>query len=161
MQKRPGADQGGFSLIELMVVVLVIGALLAIAVPTFLIAQDNAKKKTATANVRTALSAIKTIFADKETYDFGRADLAAAEPSLDWGAIDGTPVGAGDGPQKIGWTNDPTSMTLVSKSKQGVCFWVKEDTLSGTSYSRGATSAGCDPAAMGGSPGPSSDAWND
>lgn len=124
------SDETGFSLVELAVVVLLIGILLAIAVPTFLSAQENAKTKAATANLRSALSAIKTVYADKQSYDFDRSVLVTAEPSLDWAAGDGASISPTDGPQRIAWTNTNTTMTLTSKSKPGICFWVREDSAS-------------------------------
>jgi prepilin-type N-terminal cleavage/methylation domain-containing protein len=50
----------GFTLVELMVVVLIIGILVAIAVPVFLNASASAQAKSCQANQRTVLGAFQT-----------------------------------------------------------------------------------------------------
>ena len=71
-----------------MVVVLIIAILLAIAIPTFLGAQNKAKDRSAQSSARNALTNAKTIYADGGTYVTasgsvaGIAVLAASEPSL-------------------------------------------------------------------------------
>jgi len=50
----------GFTLVELMVVVLIIGILVAIAVPVFLNASASAAAKSCQANQRTVIGAIQT-----------------------------------------------------------------------------------------------------
>jgi len=57
----------GFTLVELMVVVLIIGILVAIAVPVFLNASANAQAKSCQANQRTWSGALQTYNAQKGT----------------------------------------------------------------------------------------------
>src|SRR5213593_4258357 len=58
----------GFTLIELMVVVLIIAILIAIAIPTFLGARKRAQDRAAQSNLRNALTAEKTYYTDNEIY---------------------------------------------------------------------------------------------
>ena len=58
----------GFTLIELMVVVLIIAILLAIAIPTFLGAQNKAKDRSAQSSLRDTVVAAKSIFVDSQDY---------------------------------------------------------------------------------------------
>ncbi|MGZ4725511.1 MAG: hypothetical protein ACXV8L_15000, partial [Ilumatobacteraceae bacterium] len=66
-----------------MVVVLIIAILLAIAIPTFLGAQNKAKDRSAQSSARNALTNAKTIFADTGLYTgVTNTALTASEPSL-------------------------------------------------------------------------------
>lgn len=58
----------GFTLIELMVVILIIAILIAIAVPVFNLAREGAYKRTCQANLRTLESAIQTYNATAEKW---------------------------------------------------------------------------------------------
>src|SRR3954449_5351551 len=68
-------EEEGFTLIELMVVVLIIAILIAIAIPTFLGARQRAQDRAAQSNLRNGLTAEKTVYTDTQNYDTTVATL--------------------------------------------------------------------------------------
>jgi len=128
IQRRlQGQREDGFTLIELMVVVLIIAILIAIAIPTFLGARARAQDRAAQSNLRNALTAEKTYYTDNQAYS---ADVAATgalktiEPSLNWTA-DGTPGTAGQVLVAVSGT-PATTVILGAYSASGSCFYLKD-----------------------------------
>lgn len=138
--------EGGFTLIELMVVVLIIAILIAIAIPTFLGARQRAQNRAAQSNLRNALTAEKTFYTDAEAYT---ADAAVAlpgiEPSLTWNAGAGAQDVVG---VAISGAGDVVCVETISAS--GTTYALKDVATgagAGTYYHTGAA---CDTVANGG-----------
>jgi type IV pilus assembly protein PilA len=62
------AAEAGFTLIELMVVLLIIAILLAIAIPTFLGVANSAGDRAAQSNLTNALTEVKALYQNSATY---------------------------------------------------------------------------------------------
>src|SRR3954463_1821587 len=82
LRARLDHNEEGFTLIELMVVVLIIAILLAIAIPSFLGARSKAQDRAAQSNARNALTAEKTFYTDNQKYSDLSTDMKGIEPSL-------------------------------------------------------------------------------
>jgi type IV pilus assembly protein PilA len=140
-RRLQGEREGGFTLIELMVVVLIIAILIAIAIPTFLGARTRAQDRAAQASLRNALVAAKSIYTDKQDYaqaiKTGAADpLEGVEPSLDYVTTDA----ASTGPNVVSTGNTGTGTWFgAALSASGTCFFIKDNVSAGTTYASGST----------------------
>jgi len=133
IRKRLSHDEEqGFTLIELMVVVLIIAILIAIAIPTFLGARQRAQDRAAQSNLRNALTAEKSFYTDKQAYTQTQSELTAIEPSLAFDATADSAPTAGS----IAVAASGGTVTLGTKSASGTCFYVRDVVTTGTTYTK-------------------------
>jgi type IV pilus assembly protein PilA len=138
-RRLQGEREGGFTLIELMVVVLIIAILIAIAIPTFLGARQRAQNRAAQSSLRNAFTAAKTIYTDAQSYaTVSQATMSAVEPSLTY-APDATTDSTGQ--NNVAVTGTATVFAAAALSASGTCYWIKENVATGTTYGSGASTA--------------------
>ncbi|MGH9055804.1 MAG: prepilin-type N-terminal cleavage/methylation domain-containing protein [Acidimicrobiales bacterium] len=140
IKKRLGKDEDeGFTLIELMVVVLIIAILLAIAIPTFLGARNTANARATQSDLRNALTAEATVWTNTQAYT---ADGSAVESSLTWATVAPTTEGGNVVFATVGDTGN--MVELQAYGKDGDCYAVlqsNDPAMSFTAY--GASTGAC------------------
>lgn len=112
----------GYTLVELMIVVVIIGLLLAIVVPSFTGARVRADDRAAESLVRDAFAAAKST--DDQAYvNITLADAAKSEPAVHF--VDGATNASADSHQvsmTVGMSNGDDFIVLASRSHDGTCF---------------------------------------
>jgi type IV pilus assembly protein PilA len=127
----------GFSLIELLVVTMIIGALAGIGLPAFLGAEQKSQDGDAKANARNVASAVESCFTDTDAYSAcdTAAKLAASGSKTGVDLTDTTVRQAG----AVSVTAGDSTYTIVGYSQSGNTFSIVK--LSDGTSSRSCTAA--------------------
>jgi type IV pilus assembly protein PilA len=129
------SESAGFTLIELMVVLLILAILLAIAIPTFLGVTKSANDRSAQSNLNTALINAKSVFqANSQSYNLATnatyttpsavmaATLAVAEPNLSF-ATGTVTAGAAPAQVSVATATDGNGVILAVQAKATNNCW--------------------------------------
>jgi type IV pilus assembly protein PilA len=128
----------GVTIIELMAALLVIGILIAIAVPTFGHVRSKAQDTAAQREARQAVLTQKTYYAGNGEYGAAE-EVQPTEPNVKFEDLDKSK------PQVLGRVyvkvdQGKAVATMVSRSGTGICYWVREAAGTATTFAKG----GCD-----------------
>ncbi|MFN8152155.1 MAG: type II secretion system protein [Solirubrobacterales bacterium] len=109
-------EESGFTLVELLVVMLILGILAAIAIPAFFSQRDKGYDSDAKANARTTQTAMETFYIDKDGTYVGADDDAAPSDPNSLQAIEGTISDFAADVEVSGTSTSGYTVTATSKS---------------------------------------------
>ncbi|HEY7522126.1 MAG TPA: type II secretion system protein [Candidatus Limnocylindrales bacterium] len=127
-RRRP---EDGYTLVEILVAILILGVIMAIAIPVMIGARERAQNSAAKASVRGALMAGRIIFSTEQDYAAATLVLLnSTEPSIDW--VDATSTSAY--PTTVSRDTTGGVLTLAAYSVSGTCFFLMDDPPNDTRF---------------------------
>jgi len=129
-----GSREDGFTLIELMVVLLILAILLAIAIPTFLGVTNTARDRSAQSTLTNALTETQAAYQDAQAYPSTSpvTYYSATDPQFNWqdGTNNGSPCTLSGAskcvsvmPVDVTAAGDLEGLILAVMSSTGTCWY--------------------------------------
>ena len=129
-------SDAGFTILELMVVVLVIAILLTVAIPTYLGAKDRAKDRVSQTWVRNVYGIQQVYFSNAEQYTASVDALRAIDSSLE---LTNT-LSDLDAGERLVYVDATTTIApadtvwVAARGATGSCFWIRRQINGGAQY---------------------------
>lgn len=121
MKFRPKNSKTGFTLVEIMIVVLIIGILLAIAIPNFVAARESSRAKACIGNLKQIDSATQQWCMDqkKSTTNYGTGPVLATDLVGASAYIRATPVCPSSGAYTVAATITGSPLCNIATAGTG------------------------------------------
>jgi type IV pilus assembly protein PilA len=119
--------EAGFTLIELMVVVLVIAILLAIAIPTFLGAKTNAMRRAAQSDIRNVFTVQMVHYSDSGQFTDDPGALSMQDEAFSYSDTLPVPIAPRSVFVEVQTDSRPNDTVYIAcRTPQNECFWLRK-----------------------------------
>lgn len=138
---RRGSEHG-YTFIEISLVVLILGLLIAICIPSFLGAKERANDRAAQTGLRHTLTNAKALYADSDSFSPATpTGLHQVETALTFA------TGVSTGPKVISVDNSANRFVAAARSQTGLCYVIGDGANeAGTVFAILAAAQSCDAA---------------